>query len=86
MPERRGKMEYKKFSGILMIISGRLLQVIENERNVGIKEAADLLYNSNLYEMLEIEESKLWHLSIPTLYNLLNEELTTGKITYPQEV
>jgi hypothetical protein len=79
-------MNDKKFSGILMIISGRLLQTIENERNVDVKEAADLLYNSNLYEMLETEGSKLWHLSVPTLYTLLNEELTTGKITYPEEV
>jgi hypothetical protein len=77
-------MENKKFSGLLMIISGRLLQTIEKERNVDVKEAADLLYNSNLYEMLETEESKLWHLSVPTLYTLLNEELTTGKITYQE--
>jgi hypothetical protein len=79
-------MDDKKFSGILMIISGRLLQTIENERNIDVKEAADLLYNSKLYEMLETEESKLWHLSIPTLHTLLNEELSTGKITYPQEL
>ncbi|MDR2841258.1 MAG: hypothetical protein LBV75_08410 [Paludibacter sp.] len=79
-------MEDKKFSGILMILSGRLLQTIESERNIGIKEAADLLYNSEFYEMLEAEESKLWQLSVPTLYTLLDEELTTGKITYTKVI
>jgi hypothetical protein len=35
---------------------------------------------------LEDEESKLWHLSYPILYDLLEEELTTGKIiNWPEE-
>ncbi|GHV10094.1 hypothetical protein FACS189485_23060 [Spirochaetia bacterium] len=42
--------------------------------------------NSNLYEMLENEESKLWHLSAETLYSLLEQELTNGVIQYPEEL
>jgi hypothetical protein len=38
-----------------------------------------------LYNTLEIEETKLWHLSALTLYALLDEELTTGRITWPEE-
>lgn len=30
-------------------------------------------------------ETKLWHLSIPTLYDLWVEEKETGHITYPEE-
>jgi hypothetical protein len=35
--------------------------------------------------MLENEASKLWHLSPLTLYELLEEEIETGSINYPDE-
>jgi len=35
--------------------------------------------------LLEDEETMLWHLSYPILYDMLEEELTTGKITFPEE-
>ena len=54
-------------------------------RNLTNIEATELLYNSSLYAMLENEESKLWHLSPLTLYELLEEELETGHINYPEE-
>ena len=31
------------------------------------------------------EETKLWHLSAHALYEKYQEEVTTGKITYPEE-
>ena len=34
---------------------------------------------------LEDEETKLWHLSAHALYEMYQEEVTTGKITYPEE-
>ena len=34
---------------------------------------------------VENEESKLRHLSTETLYDLLEQELTTGKIDYPED-
>ena len=47
--------------------------------------ASEKLYNSVLYEKLEQEETKLWHLSPLTLYNMFDEEQNTGFITYPEE-
>jgi len=47
-------------------------------------EAANMFYNSEVYAMLENESSKLWHLSPLTLYELLEEEIETGKINYPE--
>jgi hypothetical protein len=44
-----------------------------------------LLYSSKLFEQLAREETKLWHLSVPTLYQMQKEEQETGKITYPEE-
>jgi hypothetical protein len=34
---------------------------------------------------LEDEETKLWRLGYPLLYDLLEEELSTGRITFPEE-
>jgi hypothetical protein len=63
------------------------LIVKEIEKNCGItgREAFELLYSSFLYSKLEQEETKLWHLSPLTLANLLNEELETGSIRFPEE-
>lgn len=41
--------------------------------------------SSTFYRQLEREETKLWHLSVLTLYDLWLEEKETGKITYPEE-
>jgi len=54
-------------------------------RNISEQEAFRLLYSSLLYSKLEVESTKLWHLSQLTLANLLNEELETGTITFPEE-
>ncbi|GHT20192.1 hypothetical protein AGMMS4957_06340 [Bacteroidia bacterium] len=53
----------------------------------GVNEhiAVDRLYNSVLYGQLENSETALWHLSPRVLADMLNEEITTGKITYPEE-
>ena len=37
------------------------------------------------HSKLEVEATKLWHLSPLTLANLLNEELETGTIIFPEE-
>jgi len=72
------------YSIIAMLAPG-ILQRLMDERNIDEKEAGSLLYNSELYGKLEIEETKLWHLSSFMLYSLLKEELETGKITWPEE-
>lgn len=55
------------------------------EMSISDKEALNLLYSSILYEKLEKEETKVWHLSVPTLYSLFIEEQETGKIIFPEE-
>lgn len=70
---------------MLELIVPRLIKMIIDGQNFSEKEALILLYNSELYRQLEREETKLWHLSVPTLYDLWIEENETGKITYPEE-
>ncbi|GHV37700.1 hypothetical protein FACS1894187_15140 [Synergistales bacterium] len=79
-------MEEKKFAVIMeMLVPQIIATITEHKKNMSDQEAIALLYGSTLYEGLEAEETKLWHLSAETLYTLLDEEITTGKITYPEE-
>lgn len=77
--------EFKEFQVVLQIIATRLAETISIEMNISEKEALNRLYSSKLYEKLEQEETKVWHLSVPTLYSLFIEEQEDGKITFPEE-
>jgi len=78
-------MTPEKLSALLAIINPSVVQLIMDNRKLSNTEAVTLFYNSDLYAMLENEASKLWHLSPLTLYELLEEELATGSINYPEE-
>lgn len=79
-------MSEKGIKGMLELIVPRLLRMIMEKQSLTEKEALTRLYASELYRQLEREETKLWHLSIPTLYELWLEEKESGHITYPEEV
>ena len=48
-----------------------------------VYEAFDKLYDSELYSVLEKEETKVWHYSVPKLFELWENELKTGKLKLP---
>ena len=75
----------KNISPVIAMITPGIVSLIMENRNIGIKDASDLLYNSQLYKALEDEKTKLWRLGYPMLYDMLDEELNTGKITFPEE-
>lgn len=70
---------------MLELIVPRLAQMIISNQNISEKDAFTRLYRSELYKQLEREDTKLWHLSVPTLYEMWQEEQRTGQITYPEE-
>jgi hypothetical protein len=74
-----------QFKTTLEMLIPLVIREIMKSRNISEKEAFELLYSSFLYSKLEIESTKLWHLSQLTLANLLNEEIETGNITFPEE-
>ena len=79
-------MRETSIKAMLEFIVPRLVRKIMEEQRVSQKEALILIYSSDLYRQLEKEKTKLWHLSVPTLYDLWLEEQNTGNITYPEEV
>jgi len=70
---------------MLEFIVPRLIKTIMERQGLSEQAALTLLYSSQLYAQLDREETKLWHLSVPTLYGMLVEEQETGAITYPEE-
>ena len=75
----------KTISPVIAMITPGIISLLMENRALSLDEAADLLYNSRLYKILEDEETKMWRLGYPLLYDLLEEELTTGSITFPEE-
>lgn len=78
-------MSETSIKAMLEFIVPRLVRMLMEDQSLTEKEALTQLYRSELYRQLEREETKLWHLSVPTLYDLWQEERETGHITYPEE-
>jgi hypothetical protein len=78
-------MNQNQLTAFLTVLTPRILSQLMEQKKTTEQEAIRILYNSQLYATLEQEETKLWRLSAMALYDLLTEELTTGKITYPEE-
>jgi len=74
-----------EFKATLQLLIPLVVKEIMKKRNVSEQEAFNLLYSSFLYSKLEVESTKLWHLSQLTLADLLNEELETGVVNFPEE-
>jgi len=74
-----------EFKAILEILVTEFVKTLEKQKNISEQEAITILYGSLLYSKLENEKTKLWHLSIPALSEMLDEELKTGGIEFPEE-
>ena len=77
-------MEKGKFAAILPVIVSGLTKKIIEETGISEDEAFEKLYNSELYAFLENEKTKVWYYSVPMLYDLYYEEITTGKLELPE--
>jgi len=77
-------MEKNKFELILQTVSAGLVGKIMSDSGLNEDTAMEKLYSSELYSALEIEETKVWHYSVPMLYELYQQEITTGKLTLPE--
>jgi hypothetical protein len=74
-----------EIKAMLELIVPRFVKTIMEKMNISEKEALTIMYSSKLYEQLDKDETKLWHLSVPTLFEMFREERETGQITYPEE-
>jgi hypothetical protein len=74
-----------EFKSTLQMLIPMIVQTIIEKKDLPAVDAIKLLYLSKLYKKLEIENTKLWHLSPLALYELLEMELKTGSIIFPEE-
>jgi hypothetical protein len=74
-----------EFKATLQMLIPMIIQTIMEKKDISVVYSIKLLYFSGLYQKLEIESTKLWHLSPVALYELLEMELQTGKIIFPTE-
>ena len=77
-------MEQKKFEAMLVLIVPKVTGLIVKNHGSDEVTAARLFYESRVYSLLEQEDTKLWHLSPLTLFNMYDEEKKTGNITFPE--
>ena len=78
-------MSDKKFEAILSIIVTQVLDLICRNYEMGEIEAAEDFYKSEVYSVLEREETKVWHFSPLTLFNMYDEEKKKGYFEFPEE-
>lgn len=77
-------MEQKKFEAMLVLIVPKVIGLITQEFGLDEVAATRAFYESEVYSLLEQEDTKLWHLSPLTLFNMYDEERKTGNITFPE--
>ena len=77
-------METNQFNLVLQTISTGLVGKIISETGLDEDTAMDKLYSSELYVALEKEETKVWHYSVPKLYELWENETKTGRLVLPE--
>ena len=75
-------MADKKFEAILTLLVPQVINLICENYPLDEMTASREFYESKVYSLLEQEDTKLWHFSPLTLYNMYEEEQKTGKITF----
>ncbi len=78
-------MDQKKFEALLTLIVPQVIQLIVENYSYDEITACKEFYSSEVYSVLEEEDTKLWHLSPLTLFCMFDEEKKTGTITFPEE-
>ena len=77
-------MEMVEFEPLLQVITTSLVMRIIAEAGLDEDTAIERLYSCALYAALETEETKVWHYSVPMLYELWKEESRTGQLVLPE--
>ena len=78
-------MDTKKFEAVLVLLVPQVVQLIVENCGGDVVAAARDFYSSQVYALLEQENTKLWHLSPLTLFHMYDEERKTGSFSVPEE-
>ena len=78
-------MDKDRFSAVLSLLVPQMAQEYMKRTDEEQEAAIIKLYSSKLYEMLEKEETKMWHFSPEMLCDILQNELDGLEIEIPIE-
>lgn len=78
-------MADKKFEAILTLLVPQVINLICENYPLDEMAASKEFYESKVYSLLEQENTKLWHFSPLTLFNMFDEERITGDFQMPEE-
>ena len=78
-------MEKQKFEAMHMLLVPQVIHLITENYPYDEVSATKEFYDSEVYSFLEQEDTKLWHLSALTLFNMFDEEKKTGTFIFPEE-
>ena len=79
-------MDARKFAIYLaVVVSPAVVGILADSLGIDEVSAMNKYFASAAYAAISDEGQKLWHHSPQLLASLVEEELLTGKFTYPQE-
>ncbi len=75
-----------KFNAILsVVLIPQTVALISEKENIDDISATKEFYNSQTYEYVSKEETKMWHFSPMILYTIWKNEKETGEVVFPEE-
>ena len=78
-------MGEEKFGAVMGVHVEQIVHLITENYAYDEMIASNEFYNSKVYALLEQEDTKLWHFSPLTLFNMFDEEKKTGSFELPEE-
>lgn len=78
-------MEKERFEVLLTLIVPQVIQLITERDSCHEITALKEFYSSEVYSILEQEDTKIWHFSPLTLFHMFEEEKQTGTFVIPEE-
>lgn len=79
-------MGEKEFNAVVEILLQQVVALVVNRKGLPIEDALLYVYESRLYVLLTREDTKLWHLSVEKLYQMLVDEREKNILTLPDYV
>jgi hypothetical protein len=77
-------MNQEQFEAILPLKVECIVKELIHKKQFPLYDALLYLYSSQLYQLLEKEDTKVWHYSPMMLVELLEHEKRTGKLRLPE--
>ena len=78
-------MGSEKFCAVIALIVPEIIHLIVENYPYDEVRATEEFYRSQVYTLLEQEETKLWHFSPLTIFRMFDEQKKNGSFVIPEE-